>query len=61
LEEKEDKLVWVQRRKGTERCVSKRLERHSKRGKSSAAQRGKGIAKRCMVRRTGKRSKRRRK
>ena len=30
LEEREDKLVWVQGRKGTERHVSKRLEKRSK-------------------------------
>jgi len=58
LEEREDELVWMQRRKGAERCASKRLEKHSKRGESSAAQRGKGTAKRCMVKRTRRRSKR---
>jgi len=61
LEEREDKLVWVQRRKGTERRVSKRLERRSKREKSGVAQRGKGVAKWRTVRRTGKHSKRKRK
>jgi len=38
--------------------MSKRLERHSKRRESSMAQKGKSAAKRCMVRRTRKHSKR---
>jgi len=58
LEERKDKLVWMQRRKGTERHANKRLERRSKRGKSGAAQRGKSTVEQCTVRRTGKRSKR---
>jgi len=58
LEKREDELVWVQRRKGAEWYMSKRLKRHSKEGESGTAQRGKGAAKRCMVRRTGKCSKR---
>jgi len=36
LEKREDELMWMQRRKGAERCTSKRLERHSKGGESSA-------------------------
>jgi len=58
LDKREDELVWMQRRKGAEWCASKRLERRSKGGESSAAQRGKGAAKQCMVKRTGKHSKR---
>jgi len=58
LEKREDELVWMQRRKGAERCISKRLKRHSKGEKSGTAQRGKGAAKRRMVRRTKKHSKR---
>jgi len=50
----------MQRRKEREQCMSKRLERRSRRGKGSAAQRGKGAAKWRMVKRTGKRSKRER-
>ena len=51
-------MVWIQRRKGAERCASKGLKRHSKGRGSGAAQRGKGIAKWCTVKRTRKRSKR---
>jgi len=58
LEKRENKLVWMQRRKGAEQCMSKRLERHSKGGESGTAQRGKGIVKWCTIRRTGKHSKR---
>ena len=58
MEEEEDKLVWMQRRKGAERCVSKGLKRHSKGRGSSVAQRGKGTAKWYTVKRTRKRSKR---
>jgi len=58
LEEGEDKLVWMQRRKGAERRASKGLERHSKERGSGAVQRGKGAAKWRMVKRTGKHSKR---
>jgi len=36
LEEGKDKLVWMQRRKGAERRMSKRLERHSKRREAEA-------------------------
>jgi len=61
LEEEEDKLVWMQRRKGAKRHTSKRLERCSKGRGSSAVQRGKGAVKRRMVKRTRKRSKRERK
>jgi len=39
LEEGEDKLVWMQRRKGAERCVSKGLERCSKRERKQRAHR----------------------
>jgi len=58
LEKREDELVWMQRRKGTEQHTSKRLEKRSKGEESGMAQRGKSAAKRCIVRRTGKRSKR---
>ena len=57
LEKKEDELVWIQRRKGAKWCISKRLEKYSKREESGAAQRDKGTAKRYIVRRTGKHSK----
>jgi len=56
LEKREDELVWMQ--KGTERHVSKRLEKRSKGGESGVAQRGKSAAKRRTVRRTGRRSQR---
>jgi len=58
LEKRKDELVWMQRRKGTEWCVSKRLKKHSKGGESGMAQRGKSTAKQRTVRRTRKRSKR---
>jgi len=58
LEEGEDKLVWMQRRKGAEWRASKGLERRSKRGEGSIVQRDKGAAKQRMVRRTRKRNKR---
>jgi len=58
LKKREDELVWMQRRKGTEQHTSKRLEKRSKGEESGMAQRGKSAAKRCIVRRTGKRSKR---
>ena len=58
LEKRKDELVWMQRRKGTERRMSKRLEKRSKGGESGTAQRGKSAAKRRTVRRTGRRSKR---
>ena len=58
MEEREDKLVWMQGRKGTGRHVSKRLEKRSKREESGAAQRGKSAVEQRTVRRTGKRSKR---
>ena len=58
LEKREDELVWMQRRKGTEQRVSKRLEKRSKGGESGTAQRGKSAAKWRMVRRTGKHNKR---
>jgi len=58
LEKRKDELVWMQKRKGTEQHVSKRLEKRSKGGKSGAAQRGKSVAERCTVRRTEKHSKR---
>ena len=61
MEEGEDKLVWVQRRKGTEQRMSRRLERCSKGRESSVAQRGKGVAKWRTVRRTRKHSKKERK
>jgi len=48
----------MQRRKGVEQHMSKRLKKHSKGEESGAAQRGKGTAKQRMVRRTGKCSKR---
>jgi len=44
LEKREDELVWMQRRKGTERCASKRLEKRSKGREGGAAQRGKSAA-----------------
>ena len=58
LEEREDKLVWMQREKGTEQRMSRRLERCSKGRESSAAQRGKSTVRRHMVKRTRKHSKR---
>ena len=58
LEKRKDELVWMQRRKGTERRASKRFEKRSKGGESSTAQRGKSAAKRRTVRRTRRRSKR---
>jgi len=58
LEKRKDKLVWMQRRKGTEQRVSKRLEKRSKGGESGTAQRGKSAAKWRMVRRTRKHNKR---
>jgi len=58
LEKREDELVWMQRRKGAEQRMSKRLKKHSKGGESGMTQRSKGAVKRCMVRRTGKCSKR---
>ena len=58
LEKREDELMWMQRRKGAEWHMSKRLEKHSKGGESSVAQRGKSAAKQHTVRRTGKHSKR---
>jgi len=51
LEKRKNKLVWMQKRKGAEWHVSKKLKRHSKRRESSVAQRGKGVAKQCMTRR----------
>jgi len=48
----------MQRRKGTERRTSKRLEKRSKGREGSAAQRGKSAAKRHIVRRTGRCNKR---
>ena len=58
LEVERIKLVWMQRRKGAERCASERLEKRSKGGGSGAAQRGKSAAKWHTVRRTRKHSKR---
>jgi len=58
LEEGEDKLVWMQRRKGVERHMSKRLKRCSKGEEGGIAQRDKGAAKRHIVKRTRKHSKR---
>jgi len=43
LEEREDELVWMQRREGTERHASKRLKRYSKGGESGIAPGGKSI------------------
>ena len=60
LEEGEDKLMRMQRKKGAEQRASKRLEKHSERRDGSTAQRGRSTAKQCMVRRTGKCSKRER-
>ena len=57
MEERKDKLVWMQKKKGAERRASKRLKKHSKREKGSVVQRGKGTAKQRTVRRTRKRSK----
>jgi len=48
----------MQRERGAEQCVSKRLEKCSKGGENGIAQRGKSAAKRRTVRRTGKHSKR---
>ena len=36
LEKREDELVWMQRKRGAEWRVNKRLERHSKGGESGA-------------------------
>ena len=58
MEERENELVWMQRREGTEQHASKRLERRSKRGESGAALGGKSTAEQHMVRKTGKHSKR---
>ena len=58
MEKRKDELVWMQRRKRTEWCASKRLGKHSKGGESSVAQKGKSAAKQHTVRRTGRRSKR---
>jgi len=58
LEKRKNKLVWMQKRKGAEWHVSKKLKRHSKRRESSVAQRGKGVAKQCMTRRVRTCSKR---
>ena len=58
MEERENELVWMQRRKGTERYTSKRLEKHSKGRESSVAQGSKSATKRYIVRRTGRHSKR---
>jgi len=57
LEKREDELVWMQRKREAERRASKRLEKRSKGGEGGAAQRDRSAAKRCTVRRTGKRSK----
>jgi len=58
LEKREDKLVWMQRRKRAKWRMSKRLERRSKGGESGTAQRGKSAAReggsRKEVRRTFK-------
>ena len=58
LEERGDKLVWMQGKESGERHASKRLEKRSKNRESGAAQRGRGAAEQRTVRRTGKRSKR---
>ena len=58
MEEREDKLVWMQRRKGAEQYVSRGLERHSKGKEGGMAQRGKGAARQHTARRTGRHSKR---
>ena len=58
MEEGEDKLVWIQRRKGAEWRTSKRLKKHSERRDGGTAQRGRSAVKQCTVRRTGKRSER---
>jgi len=39
LEKREDELVWMQRRKETEWCMSKRLEKRSK-GREGSARSG---------------------
>jgi len=51
------KLVWMQGKEKRERRAHREKKR-SKGRESGVAQRGKGIAKRCMVRRTGTPSKR---
>ena len=58
MKEGEDKLVWMQRRKGVEWRASRKLKKRNKRRESSVAQRGKGTAKWCTVRRTRRNSKR---
>ena len=58
LEKREDELMWMQRRKGAEWHMSKRLEKHSKRGESSAAQKGKSAAEQRTTRRVRMHSKR---
>jgi len=58
LEKRKDELVWMQRKRGTKQCMSKRLEKRSKEGESGTAQRGRSAVKRRTVRRTGKCSKR---
>ena len=58
MEKREDELVWMQRRKGTEQRASKRLEKRSKGREGGVAQRGKSATKRRMIRRTGRCSKR---
>jgi len=57
LEKGKDELVWIQRKESGRRRAH-REEKHSKGREGSAAQRGKGAAKRHTVRRTGRRSKR---
>jgi len=58
LEKREDELMRMQRKRGAEQRASKRLEKCSKEGESSAAQRGRSTAKWHTVRRTEKCSKR---
>ena len=58
MEKREDELVWMQRKRGAEQRVSKRLEKRSKGGKGSAAQRGRSAAKQRTTRRVGTCSKR---
>jgi len=59
LEKREDKLVWMQREENrTEQYASRRLKKRSKGRENSTVQRGKSAAEKCMVRGTGKHSKR---
>jgi len=58
LEKREDELVQMQKKRGAEQHVSRRLEKRSKGRESGTAQRGKSAARQHMVKRTRKHSKR---